>query len=179
MNLDVDKRFAIKARTISGCRRQLFDAILFAPVLLLAIAIGIGILILRFWMANWNPSPLNGCFSLAMFVTIPATAFVLWQRWRMRPAAFDTTLLFSFDALHIKSQSDFQSEQVIEWHWIQEAASRRMKGSIRTLRLVIDDPNKGRHAVEYALLDSRSRVTRFADTTVAWVERSKMRRHVK
>jgi hypothetical protein len=169
--------FAIKARMISGCRQQVVDAMVFVPILLLAIALGLGILILKFWLANWQPSPLSGCFAIVLFAASPTAVYLYWQKWRLRPAAANASLALLPCGLQIVCKNMTETDQIIDWHWIERAKSRRLTARIRSLLLVIHDPDlpSRRYTVEYALCADVESAEQFAMQVAANVNKAHSR----
>lgn len=158
-----DDAFTMGARTISGCGVQTVELLVFLPLLMLAIVLGIGWLIVNFWMANWKPSLLQGCFAIFGLACVPMVTLIAWQRWRFRRSAADVILTITPDALEISRASTVLPPMRLEWNGLQHIASRRLKSGHFAVRIVGrgEVAHLDRMSPEYALCADPNRAQLF------------------
>ena len=109
---------AIRVRDIGGCRTQLIDAIKFLPLLIGSIVLGIGILVLNFYLAGYNPSCLAGLIFIICFVIVPARTMSGWNRRVVRPENATELLILRAHGIEIHPLSATPGMLTIPWRRI-------------------------------------------------------------
>jgi len=161
--VDIEDELTVYARCMTGCRRQLVEAVRFIPVLILGIGIGLAGMIASFSQANWSPSLIGGCFAIFWFACSPLIACCWYLRWKSRPGVADTQLRVRDDGLEIIALREDVPSIFILWPQFSKCRKRVLAGFYLSLSITAHTDAGPLHcfAAEYTLCGTYHDAFRF------------------
>ena len=157
--------YSVPVRDISGCRRQLRLFLSFLPILAASVVLGLGALILNFWIAGWKPSPCAGFVAIGFFVIVPVGAAVIWGRRAFGVEKADCELVLQAESLQLIPHDSALAATAVPWERIKRCKVRNLTARHRSVSVRSHPFLGGGDEIngEFVICADESEIRMFAD----------------